>query len=293
MKRLSPAEIAQERRWRIKAWVLTTLAPDTIAAVLARSMPPTISELHTLARKRAEECAGKCPSCGEPLPVAGPQARPPKRRSKPLTATKEHEVKTDSRAALEATKLKRIEAITAVDEATIHASCDAADLEVCRAHVLTFERGRSNAVAACRVDDVITLDTELLRARITVEIAASKAAASTAIHANAVTELRQAEAAISDTAQAVLDDELIGLAGEFVQALDAAFALGEHLRVLSGSDAFHRPLNVAPVALPAEVTRALARLPLRDQLRVPVDVLRGAGEVSALRAKRLAELRAA
>jgi hypothetical protein len=85
---MSPAEIAQDRRWRIKAWVLTTLAPDTIAAVLARSMPPTISELLTLARKRAEECAGKCPSCGEPLPVAGTQARPPKRKSKPLTATK-------------------------------------------------------------------------------------------------------------------------------------------------------------------------------------------------------------
>jgi hypothetical protein len=37
------------------------------------------------------------------------------------------------------------------------------------------------------------------------------------------------------------------------------------------------------VALPAEVTRAIGRLPLRDQLRVPVDGLRGAGEVSALR----------
>jgi len=51
MKRPSPAEIAEDRRWRIKAWVLTTLAPDTIAAILARSMPPTISELLTLARR--------------------------------------------------------------------------------------------------------------------------------------------------------------------------------------------------------------------------------------------------
>jgi len=88
MKRPSPAEIAEDRRWRLKAWVLTSLPTATIEAVFARPMPPTIGELLTLARERALEHAGKCPSCGETLPVAEPRARNAKRKSKPLTATK-------------------------------------------------------------------------------------------------------------------------------------------------------------------------------------------------------------
>lgn len=90
MRPLSQTELAQDRRWRLKAWTLLVLGPDQVAAMFARSMPPTIAELIALARRRAEEYAGKCPSCGVSLPDAAPRARSVKRKSKskPFTATK-------------------------------------------------------------------------------------------------------------------------------------------------------------------------------------------------------------
>ena len=76
---LSPAQIAaaklaQNRRWMLKAWLLSVLPGDEMARLMTAPMPPTIGELHALARQRAEEHAGKCASCGAVLPIAGATA---------------------------------------------------------------------------------------------------------------------------------------------------------------------------------------------------------------------------
>jgi hypothetical protein len=63
------AEIAFDRRWYLKAWLLTVLPPDQIAAVLESPMPPTVAGLIELARRHAEQYADKCRYCGKPLPI--------------------------------------------------------------------------------------------------------------------------------------------------------------------------------------------------------------------------------
>lgn len=202
-------------------------------------------------------------------------------------------MKTNSRAALEAAKLERTKAITAVDTAAVHAAAGAASWDLSEVQVRDLKERRGAAVMSAKPAAVASIVSAIAHAEIELEIAAAKAAASTAIHASAVTELHQAEAVVEAAVDAAFDDELRALAARFVQALDDALALGSQLRLLSGADLLHQPVNAPRMQLPAEVVSALTRLPLRDQLRVPVDVLRGAGEISNARAQRLAELRAA
>jgi hypothetical protein len=67
--RLSPAELAAERRLRLRAWVLLSLPAEEIGAILQSSMPPTIAGLIAHVRKRVEETAARCAHCGGVLPV--------------------------------------------------------------------------------------------------------------------------------------------------------------------------------------------------------------------------------
>lgn len=66
---LTAAEIARERQWRLRAWVMLVLRRDEMAAILQSPMPPTIAELVALARKRAAEQADRCTICGHPVPI--------------------------------------------------------------------------------------------------------------------------------------------------------------------------------------------------------------------------------
>jgi hypothetical protein len=189
--------------------------------------------------------------------------------------------------ALHAAKARRSQAAGELAEAEIRAAADAADLEVCRALVVTLETARAAAIVAAKPDAALAADTELLKARITFEIAAARASASTAKHAAAVAELHQAEAAVTQTARRVIDAEMIDLAGTFSATLDAALALGERLRELT--------LRDEPTAwgsgptLPAQVAAALERLPRQNPYDVPMSVLRN-GEFSHAFARRLSEL---
>jgi hypothetical protein len=85
MKRLTPVEVAANRKWTWKAWLLTVLPSDQIAAALESPMPPTITELLERAKREAVKHAGKCPHCGKPLPVE--LAAKPKKRKKPKVFT--------------------------------------------------------------------------------------------------------------------------------------------------------------------------------------------------------------
>lgn len=200
-------------------------------------------------------------------------------------------MKTDSRAALKAAKLKCTETITAVDEAAVHAAADCAALDVWESQWRELKDRRAAAVAACQLDDVIAITTKLSSVEVSIECATGKAEASKIRHTDLVEALAAAEKAFSAAITAAYNTELITDAEEFVQMLDVVMAKGEQLRLRSGWDPLQQPLNAPPVALPVEVMGALARLPLRDQLRVPMDVLRGAGEISNARAQRLTELR--
>lgn len=68
-RRLTQAELAAERRLTLKCWVMLTLPPDEVGAILLSSSPPTVAELIARARQYAAQFAGRCAHCGEPLPV--------------------------------------------------------------------------------------------------------------------------------------------------------------------------------------------------------------------------------
>jgi hypothetical protein len=77
------AKIAFDRRWYLKAWLLTVLPPDQIAAVLESPMPPTVTGLIELARGYAEQYAEKCRHCGKPLPVERKARKRKSRKPRP------------------------------------------------------------------------------------------------------------------------------------------------------------------------------------------------------------------
>jgi hypothetical protein len=192
---------------------------------------------------------------------------------------------------LEAAKIRRTEFTTSAAEAQIRADADAADMLACQTHVEQLEQVRSGAKAACKVDSVIAVDAELLRARVAVECAAGKATSTAAEHTNAVAELRDAETAVGECARRVIVSEMVDLAGEFTAALDAAEAIGRELEALSLRDGSPAAIGTGPT-LPAAVARALERLPARNPLDVPIYELRGGGMRSDRWARRLAELMA-
>jgi hypothetical protein len=174
---------------------------------------------------------------------------------------------------------------------TVRASCDAADLEVCRAHVHALEQSRSNAIAACRVDDVIAADAQLLTARITAEMATAKATASTKALTPATETSHAAEAGVAAAARAAISAKMIIMAREFMTALDRAMEIGEQLEALSLNNGLHTPINCALPTIPAEVARALERLPRPHPLDVPLNLLRNPAHCDAY-AKLFAELTA-
>jgi hypothetical protein len=189
--------------------------------------------------------------------------------------------------ALSKSKTQRAEATTEAAEAEIGAAADAADLLTCQEHAATLTKKRAAAVAANKPNSVISIDGELLRARVAVEIAESKATASTAKHASAVAALRDAETAVTHAALAVIDAESITLAAKFTAALDHALALGAELGVLSERNLLH---NVSMPPVPVEVTRALERLPQRNPYDIPVYEMRGGGGNGDAWRRRLAQL---
>jgi hypothetical protein len=194
-------------------------------------------------------------------------------------------------AALESAKTRRGDAHSAVAAAAIRAGCDAADALVCEQLVQTLAEARAGAIAAAKPDAALAADTELLKARITFEIAVSRAAASTAKHVAAVADLHQAEAAVTEAARAVLDLEMTDLAAKFSEAFDGALALGNELLALSLRDQKPTPMG-AVSTLPLEVERALDRLPRPNPLNMPMNVLRGFGRYSGAWEQRMRELTA-
>jgi hypothetical protein len=183
--------------------------------------------------------------------------------------------------ALAASKVRRCEARETASETAIHGAADAAELDVCRAHVTALEQRRSASVLACKPDEVLRTDSALLTARVAVEIAAAKASASAARHAAAVAVLRDADGEVSKAARAVIEGEMIELAIEVNAAFDHAMALGARLQAIAQRDPFRTPLHMLGQTLPAEVERALEKIPHPDLLRVPVHVLRAGGVVSS------------
>jgi hypothetical protein len=77
------AEFAFDRKWRLKAWVISSLPPEEIVAIMESPMPPTVAGLIELARRYAEQHADKCQHCGKPLPIERKRKR---RKRQPLKA---------------------------------------------------------------------------------------------------------------------------------------------------------------------------------------------------------------
>jgi hypothetical protein len=188
-------------------------------------------------------------------------------------------------------KVRRREAGTAVEVATIHADADAAEVVACDEHLIKLGRGRAAAIAANKPNAVIAVDAELLRSSVVREIAAARSVSSTEKHGEAVAALRDAEAAVIDCAKRVINEQMVELAREITRGLDALLARGEELRELAMGDGM--PIRMdEPSRVPLEVDRALERLSkLINPLNVPLHVLR-AGPRIDLWAQRLAQLTA-
>jgi hypothetical protein len=188
-------------------------------------------------------------------------------------------------------KERRNEASTAVDAAAVEASCDTVDLAIRKARVTTLETARANAVETCNADSVIAVDAELLRARVAVEIAQAKSAATAARHSAAIASLRQVEVEVRKAAEAIVLDEMIDLAGALNASMDRAMEIGAELEALSMREGRPTAIGTGP-SVPAAVTRALERLPTRNPLDIPVYELRGGGMQSDRWARRLEALTA-
>jgi hypothetical protein len=86
---------------------------------------------------------------------------------------------TESESALATAKTRRAEASTALQVAAVSTSADLLDVDVCKAHVAAVEQARAAAITAAKPDAAMKADSALLTARITLEIAAARAKAST------------------------------------------------------------------------------------------------------------------
>jgi hypothetical protein len=193
--------------------------------------------------------------------------------------------------ALSKSKMPRAEATTAEAASAIHASADLLDLEACKAHAGALEQARSAAIAANKPDTVIDIDGKWHRARVAVEIAAVRAAGSTAKHAECIVATAAARIEVERCARAVIDSKMISLAAKITSELDDAVALGAQLQALSTTNFLNTPLNAAVRSVPVEVTRALERLPKRNPYDIPVNELRD-GASGAAWQKLFAELTA-
>jgi hypothetical protein len=142
------------------------------------------------------------------------------------------------------------------------------------------------------IAQVLACKSGLLRATVAFDIAKSRASASFTKHSVAIAELHGAEAGVAQAARVVLDTEMTELAHEFTAAFDHALALGAQLVALSARDHLCTPLNVSIPPMPAEVTRALERIPKRNPYDIPVSELRGTNGSSNAWAKRLEVLAA-
>jgi hypothetical protein len=176
-------------------------------------------------------------------------------------------------------------------EAEIRACADAADVLACEKLVETFAEKRAAAITAAKPAAAMEAESALMAARITREIAVAKATASTAKHAAAVDMVKTERIAKAQRAVAVIDSEMVAMAAEFSQALDAALEIGERLQALSSRDHLRTPLNVPFPSVPVEVVRALERMPKPNPYDVPISELRF-GASSDAWARRFKELTA-
>jgi hypothetical protein len=139
-------------------------------------------------------------------------------------------------------------------EAAIRENADAADVLVCEKLVQTLAEKRATAITAAKPAAAMKAESALMAARITLEIAVAKA---TAKHAAAVKAVKAERIAKAQRAAATIDLEMIGMAAEFLQALDAALAIGERLQALSSRNLLSVPVNVSMPPVPPAVVAAL------------------------------------
>jgi hypothetical protein len=182
--------------------------------------------------------------------------------------------------ALKSAKARRLDARDLGTSTQVSAQADAADFKVCEEAVATFTHARADAVAVAKPDAVIEADAKLQRARVALEIAASRVESSARAHAEAATALAQADEVVRQAAHQIRCAERQELAAEFVAAIDRAEALGRKLEFFAGPIA----------ARPPEILEALARVPRGDDLHRSVAELRGYGATTRAWDERLKQL---
>jgi hypothetical protein len=171
-------------------------------------------------------------------------------------------------------KALRADKRTAADEAQVSLAQERAALTVCQQHGRELGERRASAIAACKADAVIAIDAELLKANIATEIAASRVVTSVGHHAQALDELRQAEAAVVAIANEIRMAEVVAMAERCERARDEELRLCLALVTFIGSE-INRPINQPLRVMPEIVVRVLSRVPVVDGLHQTVGELRG------------------
>jgi hypothetical protein len=183
-----------------------------------------------------------------------------------------------------------ITANTFAAETAIRASADALDVDLCKARVVAVEQARAAAITSAKPAAAMKAESALMAARITLEIAVARAKASTDEHAEAVKAAKVEQIAKAQRAAAVIDSEMVAMAAEFSQALDAALKIGERLQDLASRNLLNVPVNVSLPPVPPAVVEALKRMPPLDPFNTPVHILRNGGISSDAWSRRFAEL---
>jgi hypothetical protein len=168
-------------------------------------------------------------------------------------------------AALANAKTHLAQATTAAAAKQTLAASVAAQLDACRAVVLTETQARAGAVAAAKPSLVIEADAKLLHANIAAEIVEARAATIRAECDAAAVEVHAAKAEVSKTARAVRAEERSQRLARFEAAFDHMMTLGQSLEFFCG------PISERP----ADIVAALAKIPRPDPINTPVNELRG------------------
>jgi len=185
----------------------------------------------------------------------------------PTNISKRKNMTKNLEAALAAAKTERRQCVADADQQASFSESEHAVLPALEAKLVELAAARADAIAMLDREQVLEIDRQAALVRIDIEIAHERIKTFGADHTKALTALAKVQAAVRRAAEAMAWAEIDVLARKFTIARDHADKLGWYL-----------DNSIGPrTNLPAHIELALSRLPKRDDLHTPVNILRAGG----------------
>lgn len=181
----------------------------------------------------------------------------------------------DLDAALAAAKGIRDKRTTALEIAGRSVAALTSTVTEWQKGIATLEHERGTQVAAACIDDVVSIDALLLKAKVALEIELSRAAAAKHEHAVAASAHRKAVADVKQAGIAVLYDEMIWRSREIQSMLDRVIDSGEILKSLAACDGLNIRISDSLPRVPPGVLAVIERIPQKNPLDMPISFMRG------------------